>query len=57
MRTFITDENTIFTLQNVLDNIVENNEEDITWGDFNILCSLDEGESCSIGINRLTRIK
>ena len=57
MKTFITDENVSLTLQNFLDNIVENDEEDVTWDDFHILCSLDEGESCHVGINKVTRIK
>ena len=56
MKTFITNENTTFTLQNILDNIVENDEEDMTWDDFNYLCSLDKGESCYIGIILFKRI-
>ena len=56
MKTFITDENTTLTLNDIAENIVENNEEDITWDDFNIILSLDINESHSIGINKIKRV-
>ena len=56
MKTFITDENTTLTLNDIAENIQQYNEEDITWDDFNILLSLDEGESHNIGINKIKRV-
>jgi hypothetical protein len=56
IRTFITDEKITLTLKDFYDNIEEHNEEDVTWDDFNLLCSLEGGESCRIGINWIERI-
>ena len=52
----MTDENTTLTLDDIVENIIENNEEDITWDDLHILLALEIDECHSIGINKITRV-